>query len=122
MNIMEVMQRKNLGKKYMADGMEFTLVESLSSLWLQNEKTQEVIEDTLALDEIVRMDFKEIVDWSKVPVDTKVLVSDNGEYWARRYFAEYVNGEVYVFTDGRTSFTIEDDAIISWKYVKLYEE
>lgn len=122
MNIMEVMQRKNLGKKYMADGMEFTLVESLSSLWLQNEKTQEVIEDALALDEIVRMDFKEIVDWSKVPVDTKVLVSDNGEYWARRYFAEYVNGEVYVFTDGRTSFTIEDDAIISWKYVKLYEE
>lgn len=122
MNIMEVMQRKNLGKKYMADGMEFTLVESLSSLWLQNEKTQEVIENALALDEIVRMDFKEIVDWSKVPVDTKVLVSDNGEYWARRYFAEYVNGEVYVFTDGRTSFTIEDDAIISWKYTKLYEE
>lgn len=122
MNIMEVMQRKNLGKKYMADGMEFTLVESLSSLWLQNEKTQEVIEDALALDEIVRMDFKEIVDWSKIPVDTKVLVSDNGEYWVRRYFAEYVNGEVYVFTDGRTSFTIEGEDIISWKYTKLYEE
>lgn len=122
MNIIEVMQQKNLGKRYIADGTEFTLVESLSFLWLKDEKTHEVIENEYALDEIVHMNFKEIVDWSKVPVDTKVLVSDNGEDWARRYFAEYVNGEVYVFTDGRTSFTIEDDDIISWKYVKLYEE
>lgn len=27
------------------------------------------------------------VGWSKVPIDTKVMVSDDGEHWERRYFA-----------------------------------
>lgn len=26
------------------------------------------------------------VDWSKVEVDTKVLVSDSGNHWSKRYF------------------------------------
>ena len=29
------------------------------------------------------------VDWTKIPVDTKILVSENGKEWYKRYFAEY---------------------------------
>ena len=125
MNIMEVMKKENLGKMYTSEGREFVLEESLYYLWLKDKKTQEVIEDNLTLDEILQMEFEEIVnvDWSKVPVDTKVLVSDNGDTWYKRHFAKYENGSVHVFPDGRSSFTTEvSDIIYPWKYAKLYEE
>ena len=127
MNIMEVMQEKNLGKIYMADGMEFILIKTLSSLWLENKKTQEVIEDNFTLDEILNMDFKECIDWTKVPVDTKILVSNynDASVWIRRYFAKYENGIIYAFSDGLSSFTVGDtygDSVCDWKYAKLYEE
>lgn len=125
MNIMQVMKKENLGKRYTSEGRVFVLEESLYYLWLKDEKTQEVIEDNLTLDEILQMEFEEIVnvDWSKVSVDTKVLVSDNGNTWYKRHFAKYENGSVHVFPDGRSSFTTEvSDIIYPWKYAKLYEE
>ena len=122
MNIIEVLKEENLGKRYVSEGEEFVLVRNFSSLWLQDEKTQECIEDMFNLDEIVRMDFEEIVDWSKVPVDTKILVSDDGERWTRRYFAKYENGRVYAFYDGATSFTGSNESLLGWEYAKLYEE
>ena len=122
MNIMEVMKEENLGKRYTSDGMELVLVRSFSTLWLQDEKTQECIENMFNLDEIVCMDFKEIVDWFKVPVDTKILVSDDGKNWCRRYFAKYEGGRVYAFTDGTTSCTGSNETLLGWDYAKLYEE
>ena len=122
MNIIEVLKEENLGKRYVSDGMELVLVRGFSTLWLQDKKTQECIEDMFNLDEIVRMDFEEIVDWSKVPVDTKILVSDDGECWTRRYFAKYENGRVYAFYDGATSFTGSNESLLGWEYAKLYEE
>ena len=127
MNIMQVMKRENLGKRYTSEGREFVLEESLYYLWLKDEKTQEVIEDNLTLDEILQMDFEEIVDWYKIPVDTKILVSDDGEHWARRYFAKYEDGYVYSFYGGTTSFTGStftgsNESLLSWRYAKLYEE
>jgi hypothetical protein len=60
------------------------------------------------------------VDWSEVPVDTLILVNDNVDhFWIRRYFAQYDNGKVYAFVDGRTSWTATDDDICSWNYAKL---
>ena len=124
MNIMQVMKKENLGKEYTAEGIEFVLIESISSLWLENKETQEDIEDMFNLNEIIQMDFEEIVDWSKVPVDTKILVSDYDDtsVWIRRYFAKYEYGIVYAFSDGLTSFTIGDAGVCGWKYAKLYEE
>lgn len=125
MNIMEVMKKENLGKRYISEGRVFVLEESLYYLWLKDEKTKEVIEDNLTLDEILQMEFEEIVDvdWSKVSVDAKVLVSDNGKLWYKRHFAKYENGSVHVFPDGRSSFTTEEsDIIYPWKYAKLYEK
>ena len=125
MNIMEVMKKENLGKRYTSEGRVFVLEESLYYLWLKDEKTKEVIEDNLTLDEILQMEFEEIVDvdWSKVQLDTKILVSENGIDWYRRYFAKYENGSVHVFPDGRSSFTTEEsDIIYPWKYAKLCEK
>lgn len=59
-------------------------------------------------------------DWSKVKVDTPILVRQgkNGR-WLERHFAKYENGEVYAWVDGQTSWTGADE--IKWKYVKLAE-
>ena len=59
-------------------------------------------------------------DWSKVKVDTKILVSYDGEKWYKRHFAKYENNIIYAFVDGQTSFTTKTSN--TWKYAKLYEE
>ena len=60
------------------------------------------------------------VDWSRVKVDTPILVRQgkNGE-WLERHFAKYENGDVYAWVDGQTSWTGADE--IKWKYAKLAE-
>lgn len=58
--------------------------------------------------------------WNDVPVDTKILVSDNCVKWFKRHFSKCVNGVLYAFDDGKTSFTT--DVVTSWKFAKLYNE
>lgn len=63
-------------------------------------------------------------DWSKVEVDTKVLVSHNGEHWIKRYFSKFEAGFICVFADGNTSWSAELDGktcIETWEYTKLAE-
>ena len=59
-------------------------------------------------------------DWSKVAVDTPILVrqGNNGK-WHERHFAKCKNGDVYAWVDGQTSWTGADK--IKWKYAKLAE-
>nr|DAU29349.1 MAG TPA: protein of unknown function (DUF4224) [Caudoviricetes sp.] len=59
------------------------------------------------------------VDWSKVAVDTPILVSIDNVQWYCRHFAKYENGLFYVWDDGRTSYTT--DAKSRWEYAKLAE-
>ncbi len=60
-------------------------------------------------------------DWSKVEVDTPILVRDSeDEDWKRRYFAEVKWGTVYAWKDGCTSWT--ENYMASWKYAKLAED
>lgn len=62
------------------------------------------------------------VDWSKVEIDTKVLVKDpTTNDWLKRYFAKYEDGKVFVWRWGTTSFT-SDNAVTYWGETKLYEE
>ena len=60
-------------------------------------------------------------DWSKVKVDTPILVRQGktGD-WLERHFAKYENGTVYAWVDGQTSWTGADE--IKWKYAKLVED
>ena len=61
------------------------------------------------------------VDWSKIEVDTPILVrqGNNGK-WLERHFAKYENGDVYAWVDGQTSWTGADK--IKWKYARLPED
>ena len=59
------------------------------------------------------------VDWSKVPIDTKILVSNDGNDWYKRYFARYENGIVYCWDMGATSWTTR--ITNNWNYAKLAE-
>lgn len=60
------------------------------------------------------------IDWSKVEVDTPILVRDcEGQEWARKYFAKYENKTIYAWDSGRTSWT--GDGVTEWKYAKLAE-
>ena len=63
------------------------------------------------------------VDWSKVKVDTPILVRDIlKSEWIKRYFAKYENGKVYVWKEGKTSWTaINEHDVNFWKYAKLAE-
>ena len=63
------------------------------------------------------------VDWSKVAVDTPILVrysEDGDEEWIKRHFAKYENGKVYAWFDGCTSWSTEGHMVI-WNYAKLAE-
>ena len=64
------------------------------------------------------------VDWSKVPVDTPVLVRDSTPYtWKRRYFAYYKDGIVHTYSDGATSWSVNKNSVNpGWNYAKLANE
>lgn len=63
------------------------------------------------------------VDWSKVKVDTPIMVknTEDGE-WTNRYFAKFEDGIVYTWSGGTTSWTARGEYNMTfWKYAKLAE-
>lgn len=63
------------------------------------------------------------VDWSKVPVDTPILVRDyESMEWTKRYFAKYENGKICAWGDGTTSWSNNGREIYTWEFAKLAEE
>lgn len=64
-----------------------------------------------------------IVDWSKVAVDTPILVKNHeGETWEKRYFAFFEDGNVNAWMSGTTSWTAyAAGGATDWKYAKLAE-
>lgn len=63
------------------------------------------------------------VDWSKVPVDTPILVKDTeSESFTHRYFAKYEDNMVYAWESGATSWSVDKpERITGWEYAKLVE-
>ena len=60
-------------------------------------------------------------DWSKVAVDTPILVrNDERDNWTKRYFAKYEHSEVFVWVGGRTSWN--ETNMLAWNYAKLADE
>ena len=62
-----------------------------------------------------------VVDWSKVAVDTPVLVSFDGCNWFKKYFAKVQNNTFYTWDNGATSWSVSNKeyCVTSWKYAKL---
>lgn len=63
------------------------------------------------------------VDWSKVAVDTPILVKDSEEEaWRKRHFAKYEDNTVYTWSAGSTSWSVSASSnIVGWEYAKLAE-
>ena len=63
------------------------------------------------------------VDWTKVPVDTPILVRDCEEgIWKKRYFAKYEDNMVYAWDGGATSWSVSASGnMVGWKFAKLAE-
>lgn len=64
-------------------------------------------------------------DWSKVAVDTKVIVSCLRFDTHKRYFAKYEDGIVYTFPYGCDSWTYNKDegnGLTAWKHAKIFKK
>ena len=48
------------------------------------------------------------IDWSKVPVDTCILITDSYGYTLKRHFAKYDNKKIYAYPDGTTSWSFDN--------------
>ena len=128
MKAWEICKKENVGKFYVDDIQ--------GSKWeVRQEENQDVYDlydgygciisyHSFPISQLAEMDFEEVIDWSKVPVDTKILVSNEGDKgWKRRYFAKYKDGKVYVWALGKTSFTANNNEdVTDWEYAKLYNE
>ena len=133
MKAWEICKEENVGKSF-KDNLGtiwevFRVVLSTGTYYDLRNNLDEVISISFYMSCIAELDFEEVVDWSKVPVDTKILVSNcingTGEVieWRKRYFAKYENGKIYAWNDGVTSFSVDsDDLCTRWDFVKLYKE
>lgn len=65
-----------------------------------------------------------IVDWSKVKVDTPILVKQcEQDEWEKRHFAYFKDGEVYAWLYGKTSWSADYEADTSyWRLAKLADK
>lgn len=64
-----------------------------------------------------------IVDWSKVAVDTPILVKQHEQdKWEKRHFAYFKDGRVCAWLCGATSWSADyGDDITNWNFAKLAE-
>ena len=66
-------------------------------------------------------EYQPIVDWSIVKIDTLIYIKAHwDDEWMPRYFAGYLDGDVYAWDDGKTSFTTTIRE--PWNYAKLAKE
>lgn len=122
MNIKEVIEKCNNGDCVVdSNNRKWTVIKGFNIADLTSGFS--FISDLYRLNELFDLDFKKVydVDWTKVEVDTKILVSNSGDVWCKKYFAKYENDKVCTFAGGATSFST-DGYYISWKYAKLYKE
>ena len=132
MKAWEICKKENVGKKYKDNEGNywnvFKAVLTNGNYYDLKNNLHEELSTNYYMSKIAELDFEEFIDWSKVPVDTKILVADydsEGEAieWKKRHFAKYENGIVYAWNDGKTSFTAKlDGSCMNWDCAKLYEE
>ena len=132
MNIKEVFEKCNDGDYVKDNNDNQWKVENedlIANYWYKNIKGDLTancchINDYYNLKQLVDLQFNKVyvVDWSKVEVDTKILVSIDNKRWYKRYFAKFEDGKIYTFANGTTSFSYNYRELVPWNYAKLYEE
>ena len=138
--------REWLLKKLYDEGYRYYVMDSYGNVYLTNEKPQKEpitgelkvsrcrcaisvsrfknILPELKCNECISIaEELDIVDWSKVAVDTPVLVKTyEQDAWQKRYFAYLKGGRVYVWLCGTTSWSADNDKdVMYWNYAKLAE-
>ena len=125
MKIGKILKKENVGKLCSDGSRTYKVVKMIQCddeeiYDLERTSDGVLIGDIYYTSKILSMDFTiESIDWENISVDTKILVSINGEEWNKRYFAKYINGGVYAWDYGATSFS--SNRCTEWAYVKLYE-
>lgn len=127
MKAWEICKKENVGKTYVDDkeGVKWKVEQKYKDIFdLYDNENDSISYYEYGISQLAEMNFEEIIDWSKVLVDTKILVRDKkDEGWKRKYFAKYKDGRVYTWTWGRTSFSADDNEdVMDWEYAKLYNE
>ena len=126
MKAWEICKEENVGKSFKDnEGSIWNVVSIISSneTYYDLKTNPERLVSFNYMSEIAELDFEEVIDWSKVPVDTKILVSNFGTKQYKAYFAKYEDGKIYAWDSGRTSFTAGFEYNMAcWDYVKLYKE
>ena len=77
--------------------------------------------DSYSWKDLLQLEFKDIMDWSSTPMDTKILVSYDGVRWCERYFYKWNKNIVATFENGKKSSELGKNFslfIISWKHAK----
>ena len=134
MNIIEVVKKENVDKKYTTwhkgeertvkvvkcHGENYDLVEIVQDD--KNGYKDRNLLDIMYMSELVKLEFEEMINWNKVKTDTFILVSNDNKSWERALFAFCENGNVYAWDNGKCSFTCAGAKVLatSWKYAKLY--
>ena len=126
MKVWELEEGKEYTSNLCDDGTVYKITNG--ALYYKHRKINygDYLESGMEYNIIKSVHFTEYIpstDWSKVEVDTKVLVRNGSGIWYKRYFAKYKNGEIYVYVHGSTSWSDNNSKdIITWDEVKLYTE
>ena len=135
MNVIEILKEKDTNKKYITNykgeemivkvveccGGEYDMVRVIKSD--EREYRDKGLTEFMYMSEIVNLEFEEIVDWSKIPIDTLVEVSDDGEKFIKRHFAKYERGMIFVWGDGRSSKTAySENDVVKWEIANIIRE
>ena len=135
MNVIEILKEKDTNKKYITNykgeemivkvveccGGEYDMVRVIKSD--EREYRDKGLTEFMYMSEIVNLEFEKLVDWSKIPVDTLVEVSDNGEKFIKRHFAKYERGMIFTWSDGRSSKTAySENDVVGWKMANIIRE
>lgn len=104
------------GKRYEDNYSRIWEVIDFNALILKNNTSgKKYIKEVYTIKSISQLNFTEVIDWSKVEVDTKIWVRDEDtQDWKPRHFAKYEGGWVYAWNNGKTSHTTQDSKI--WNY------
>ena len=97
--------KPNILKSEVCGGLACGACYMLQTIWLMEEYEEPKEPET---------------DWSKVEVDTPILVRDSEDgKWLERYFAKFEDGKVYAWLGENTSY--DTCSAAKWKYAKLAE-
>ena len=123
MKIWEIeLSKETVGKKYTcSNGSVYVVEQIMKDTYDLACSDGDSITASEFLSDLFKYNFEEVVDWSQVPIDTKVLTSENkhGD-WKKRYFAGCENGRPTGWFAGSASWS--ETTRSSWSYMKLADE